>query len=148
MTTFTGREPSVRKGNALSSTRLFGRYRKYFPSCLYGRPEATPKTPPLTYALEPPSWSYMLPLEDSQPRSIEEGLSAAFIDGVEYGYYRRKITHIERSARCELLEKAVELKRRLWGILGLPEGMQRGHTIVRELMVRKGLRADTKKVDT
>ena len=34
MTTLTGTDDSNSKGKALSSTRCFGRYRKYFPSVL------------------------------------------------------------------------------------------------------------------
>ena len=85
-------------------------------------------------------------VEDFRPRSIGEDLTMAFIDGIEYGYFRHKVAHIETSLRSEVLEKAAELKHKLWRMLSLPEGMQRGHTVVRELMKRKGLLADFKEV--
>jgi len=104
---------------------------------------------PMAYALSEPLTpnhvsQYVL---DLQPRSPGKDLSKAFIDGIECGYYRRKVTHIETSLGSEVLEKAAELKRRLWKTLSLPEGMQRGHAVVRELMARKGLSVNFKDVN-
>jgi len=98
-----------------------------------------PKTSPIMYALSevPASYHVFIHLEDIRPTSAGEDLTTAFIDGVEYGYFRRKVMQIETSIRRELLEKAVELKLKLWNLLGLPEGMQRGDTIIRELMRRR-----------
>jgi len=101
-----------------------------------------PKTSPIIYALSEvlPSYHAFIQLEDVRPTSTGEDLTTAFIDGVEYGYRRHKAVHVEASLRRELLERAVELKRKLWNLIGLPEGMQRGDTVVRELMRRRGLR--------
>ncbi len=111
-----------------------------------GQARFKPQTSPIVYALSgTPLSNYFLSYLEDRPRSIGEDLTAAFIDGVEYGYFRRKITHVERTLRRELLEKTVELKHKLWKILGLPEGMQRGVTAVRELMTRKGLRNEAER---
>lgn len=108
-----------------------------------------PQPSPMTFALSgAPLSNYFIgesQLENHRPTYMGEDLTAAFIDGVEYGYFRRKVTHVERRLRQELLEKSVELKHKLWKILGLPEGMQRGATAVHQLMVRKGLAGDVKK---
>ncbi len=114
-----------------------------------GKGRFEPRASPMAYALsEPPILSHISQyVEDFRPRSMGEDLSVAFIDGIEYGYFRRKVTHIEASLRTEVLEKVAELKSRLWRMLNLPEGMQRGDAIVRELMVRKGLLVGFKEID-
>jgi len=100
-----------------------------------------PKTSPIMYSLSEavPSYHAFIQLEDVRPTSTGEDLTTAFIDGVEYGYFRHKAVQVEASLRRELLERAVELKRKLWNLVGLPEGMQRGDAVVRELMRRRGL---------
>jgi len=104
---------------------------------------------PIVYALSEPLTPDHLSryVEDFRPITAGEDLSVAFIDGVEYGYFRHKVTHVEMSLRSEVLGKVAELKRRLWRMLSLPEGMQRGHGVVRELMAGKGLLADFKEVN-
>jgi len=101
---------------------------------------------PMAYALSEPLTPNHVSkyVEDFRPSSIGEDLSVAFIDGIEHGYFRHKVTYVEASLRSEVLEKVAELKRRLWRVLSLPEGMQRGHAVVHELMARKGLLADFK----
>ena len=113
-----------------------------------GKGRFEPGASPMAYALSEPSTPDHVSryVEDFRPKSIGEDLTVAFIDGIEHGYFRHKVTHIETSLRSEVLEKAAELKHRLWRRLGLPEGMQRGHTVVRELMKRKGLLADFKEI--
>jgi len=88
-----------------------------------------------------------LAAEDFLPSSKGEELSMAFVDGIEYGYFGRKISYVETSLRREVLEKAAELKCRLWRMLSLPEGMQRGAATVRELMTRRTLSTDNKEAN-
>jgi hypothetical protein len=113
-----------------------------------GRARFKPRISPTVYALsELPSSSHIFShLENYRPTSPGEDLSETFIDGVEYGYFRRRVLHVETSLRRELLEKAVDLKRKLWNALGLPEGMQRGHIAVRQLMAKKGLNNKKRRV--
>ena len=114
-----------------------------------GRARFKAITSPMTYPLFGIPLSndfiWQSQLESQRPIDMGEDLTVAFIDGVEYGYFRRKVTYVERTLRQEFLEKTVELKHELWKILGLPEGMQRGVTAVHQLMVRKGLAVDLKK---
>jgi len=114
-----------------------------------GKGRFEPRAFPMAYALSEPLTSNHVSqyVEGFRPRSTGEDLSVAFIDGIEYGYLRHKVTHIETSLRSEVLEKVAELKRRLWRMLSLPEGMQRGHAVVRGLMARKGLLADFKEIN-
>lgn len=114
-----------------------------------GKGRFEPQAFPMAYALSEPLTPNHVSqyVEDFRPRSIGEDLSVAFIDGIEYGYFRHKVTHIETSLRSEVLGKVAELKRRLWRMLSLPEGMQRGHAVVRELMARKGLLVDFKEIN-
>lgn len=106
-----------------------------------GRSRFKSRSAPVMYAfLEQLSSGYIFPEgEEYRPTSSGEELSAAFIDGVEYGYGRSKVTHVEAKLRRELLEKAVNLKHKLWKVLKLPEGMQRGHFIVWKRMKERGL---------
>jgi len=104
-----------------------------------GRSRFKPTPPLATHVFSefPPSSYIFHSLEEYRPSSAGEQLAEAFIDGVEYGYFRRKVIHVEATVRRELLEKAVNLKHELWKTLNLPDGMQRGDTVVRELMSRK-----------
>jgi len=109
-----------------------------------GRSRFKPKTSPMMYAFSErsPSSYIFSDLEEYRTTSTGEDLSAAFIDGVEYGYFRTKVIHVEAKLRRGLLEKAVNLKHKLWKILNLPEGMQRGTAIIHELMAKRGVKRD------
>ena len=61
-----------------------------------------------------------------KPESLQEEFTAAFLDGLERGYNRQKIMHVETKIRREILLKAAASKKELFRLLGLPEGMQRG----------------------
>jgi hypothetical protein len=123
--------------NPLESAERIGRRRFML------RASSTPIAPPQSAILNHVSSA----AEDFQPTSTGEELSMAFIDGIEYGYFGRKISYVETSLRREVLEKAAELRRRLWRALSLAEGMQRGAAIVRELMARRTLFIDNKGVN-
>jgi len=107
-----------------------------------GRSRFKPEASPLMYAFseQPPSSYIFSQFEEYRPVSAGEDLSAAFIDGIEHGYFRSKVIHVEAKLRRELLQKAVHLKHELWKTLNLPQGMQRGEAIIRELMAKKGPR--------
>jgi hypothetical protein len=60
------------------------------------------------------------------PRGFQEEFTEAFLDGVVYGYNRRKVRSAESKLRREALLKAAACKKELFRLLGLPEGMERG----------------------
>jgi len=60
------------------------------------------------------------------PRTRQEEYTEAFLDGVVYGYNRRKVRHVEARLRREALLAAAACKRELFRLLKLPEGMERG----------------------
>lgn len=61
-----------------------------------------------------------------RPTGLQEEFTEAFVDGVVYGYNRRRIRAVEAGLRREALLKATACKRELFQLLGLPEGMERG----------------------
>jgi len=72
------------------------------------------------------------------PRTRQEEYTEAFLDGVVYGYNRRKVRHVEAKLRREALLAAAACKRDLFRLLELPEGMERGvDQVVRRLATRK-----------
>ncbi len=60
------------------------------------------------------------------PRGHQEEFTEAFLDGVTYGYNRRKTRSVEARLVREALLKAAACKKELFRLLGLPEGMERG----------------------
>ena len=76
------------------------------------------------------------------PANVYEELTEALIEGIEYGYNRRKVLEIEKKLKREMLVKLIVLKHALWELYGLPLGMQRGIGVVREVMRLKKLGED------
>lgn len=60
------------------------------------------------------------------PKGLQEEFTEAFLDGVVYGYNRRKTRSVEAGLRKEALLSAAACKKELFRLLGLPEGMERG----------------------
>ena len=60
------------------------------------------------------------------PRTRQEEYTEAFLDGVVYGYNRRKVRHVEAELRREALLVAAACKRELFRLIKLPDGMERG----------------------
>lgn len=85
---------------------------------------------PLSFKLSPEDISSQLSSywEDQlfKPESVQEEFTEAFLDGIEYGYNRRRIISVETKLKREALLRAAASKRELFRLLGLPEGMQRG----------------------
>ncbi|GEM_PF-951408 len=71
------------------------------------------------------------------PRNVHEELTKALIEGIEYGYNRRRILEIESKLKRRMLIKLVILKSILWKILNLPKGMQRGVEYVRQVIEKE-----------
>ncbi|MFB0543656.1 MAG: hypothetical protein ACETVR_02630, partial [Candidatus Bathyarchaeia archaeon] len=61
-----------------------------------------------------------------KPETSQEKLTEAFLEGIEYGYNRRRTRDVETKLRREVLLKLAASKKELFQLLGLPEGMQRG----------------------
>jgi hypothetical protein len=59
------------------------------------------------------------------PKTPQEDFTKALLKGLEYGYKRRKIQHIELQIRREILLVAATAKKELFQLLGFPEGIQR-----------------------
>ncbi len=64
------------------------------------------------------------------PMTRREEYTEAFLDGVIYGYNRRKVRHVETRLRKGALLVAAACKRELFRFLELPEGMERGTDLV------------------
>lgn len=73
------------------------------------------------------------------PRGIQEEFTEAFLDGVAYGYNRRKTRSVEARLVREALLKAAACKKELFRLLGLPEGMERGVEQVAKRLVSRSL---------
>jgi hypothetical protein len=74
-----------------------------------GQARLKPRTSLMLYPLSgtpfPNYFIWQSQLENHRPTCMGEDLTAAFIDGVEYGYFRRKVTHVERRLTGFLGEK-------------------------------------------
>jgi hypothetical protein len=71
------------------------------------------------------------------PRGPQEKLTEAFVEGVVYGYNRRRVRSVEARLRREALLAAAACKKELFRLLGLPEGMERGvEQVAKRLAVR------------
>jgi len=107
---------------------------------------------------------YGLPIEDPslpfrsygdqwfKPKSLQEEFTDVFLNGVEYGYNRRKTIHVETKLRREILLKAAISKKELFQLLGFPEGMQRGiEYVAKQLMTcsftKEELKASLKRIE-
>jgi hypothetical protein len=64
------------------------------------------------------------------PITRREEYTEAFLDGIVYGYNRRKVRHVEGRLRREALLVAAACKRELFRLLELPDGMERGTDLV------------------
>ncbi len=73
-----------------------------------------------------PSYEAMVSLGGMGLGMPKAELTEAFIDGVERGYYRRRIYEVERVLKREMLKKSILIKEKIWEILKLPKRMQRG----------------------
>jgi hypothetical protein len=72
-----------------------------------------------------------------KPKRLQEEFTDAFLNGVEYGYNRRRTIYVETELRREALLKAAACKKELFQLLGLPKGMQRGvEYVTKPLMTR------------
>jgi hypothetical protein len=60
------------------------------------------------------------------PANRQEEYTGSFLDGVIYGYNRRRVRQVESRLRREALLAAAVCKRELFRLLQLPEGMERG----------------------
>jgi len=112
----------------------------------YGRPEP--------YVLSIEDLSLIRNYDDLlfKPNNLQEEFTDAFINGIGYGYNRRKTIHIETKLRREALLKAAACKKELFQLLGLPEGMQRGVEYVAKLLTMRNfteeeLKASLKRID-
>lgn len=81
-----------------------------------------------------------------RPENVYEEFTEALIDGIEYGYNREKIFEVERRLKREMLVKLAIVKRELWKLYDLPEGMQRGVEIVKSLMKLRKIDEDEIKI--
>ena len=85
---------------------------------------------PLPFMLSPEDlYSQIIGYHDDRwfkPKSLQEKFTEAFLDGVEYGYNRRRTRSVEAKLRREALLKTAAAKKELFRLLGLPESMQRG----------------------
>ncbi len=61
-------------------------------------------------------------------------LTHAFLDGVIMGYYKKRKYEVDQNLKREMLAKSVLIKEKLWEILKLPKGMQRGVEYFRRRM--------------
>ncbi len=73
-----------------------------------------------------PSYEAMASLGEIGMGMPRAELTEAFIDGVQLGYYRRRIYEIDSGLKKEMLKKSILIKEKVWNILKLPKRMQRG----------------------
>ena len=105
-------------------------------------------------SIEDPSSTLIRDLGDLwlKPKSLQEEFTDSFLNGVEYGYNRRRTTYVETKLRREALLKAAICKKELFQLLGLPEGMQRGaEYVTKQLMThsftKEELKASLKRIE-
>ena len=72
------------------------------------------------------SYEAIITLGEIGLRTPKAELTEAFIEGVELGYYRRKIYEVDLKLKKEMLRKSIIIKEMLWEILKMPKRMQRG----------------------
>lgn len=94
----------------------------------------------LSYVMNPLPWAEAIGRAKFMPETFPHGLydrqmpdrspsvmlTTAFMDGIELGYYRRRIFDVEPGLKRDMLRKLVKIKEKMWQIYGIPEGMQRG----------------------
>ncbi|KPV61459.1 MAG: hypothetical protein AOA65_2276 [Candidatus Bathyarchaeota archaeon BA1] len=69
-----------------------------------------------------------------KPESPQEEFTEAFLDGIEHGYNKQRVMHMETKLRREIMSRAAAMKKALFQLLGLPTGMQRGVEYVMPLL--------------
>ena len=73
-----------------------------------------------------PSYEAITSLGEIGLRTPKAGLTEAFIDGIELGYYKRRIFEVESKLKRKMLRKSILIKEKIWEILKIPKRMQRG----------------------
>lgn len=75
-------------------------------------------------------------------RKRGERLTEALLNGIQRGYQRREVLHIESKLKRDIFRMLVELKERLWHLYELPEGMQRDTEYVNKIMATRKISAE------